>query len=149
MQLGIFYLQKSEDLAHLSEKYAKLISKYATLKEHNLFDKKVAKAQIQGIQNAQKSYEEAFLPHKKGFCVLLDERGTELNSIEFAKLIENKNELNFFIGGAYGFRREMLDKFDFNLALSRLTLAHHFVKILLLEQIYRAFCINHNHPYHK
>ncbi|WP_270961105.1 23S rRNA (pseudouridine(1915)-N(3))-methyltransferase RlmH [Campylobacter upsaliensis] len=149
MQLNIFYLQKSEDLAFLSEKYTKLISKYAVLKEHNLFDKKIAKAQIQGTQNAQKSYEEAFLPKKRGFCVLLDERGTELNSLEFAKLLANKSEMSFFIGGAYGFRAQMLDQFDFNLALSRLTLAHHFVKILLLEQLYRAFCINHNHPYHK
>ncbi|ELB6159796.1 23S rRNA (pseudouridine(1915)-N(3))-methyltransferase RlmH, partial [Campylobacter jejuni] len=73
----------------------------------------------------------------------------ELTSIEFAKLIQDKNELSFFIGGAYGLREEFNQSLDFRLSLSKLTLAHQFVKTLLLEQIYRAFCINNNHPYHK
>ncbi|MPB27812.1 23S rRNA (pseudouridine(1915)-N(3))-methyltransferase RlmH, partial [Campylobacter jejuni] len=85
----------------------------------------------------------------KGFCIVLDERGKELTSVEFAKLIADKNNLNFFIGGAYGLRDEFNQRLEFRLSLSKLTLAHQFVKILLLEQIYRAFCINSNHPYHK
>lgn len=86
---------------------------------------------------------------KKGYCIALDEKGKDLTSIEFAKLIQDKNELSFFIGGAYGLREEFNQSLDFRLSLSKLTLAHQFVKTLLLEQIYRAFCINNNHPYHK
>lgn len=149
MQINIFYIQKNEELGYLNEKYAKRITKYAALKENNLFNKKIATAQNQDLKIAQKSYEEAFIPHKKGFCVVLDERGKELSSMEFAQLIADKSDLRFFIGGAYGLSAEFMRNFDLNLSLSRLTLAHHFVRMLLLEQIYRAFCLRYNHPYHK
>ncbi|MBK1973915.1 23S rRNA (pseudouridine(1915)-N(3))-methyltransferase RlmH, partial [Campylobacter sp. TTU-622] len=46
-------------------------------------------------------------------------------------------------------RKEFINTLDFSLCFSSFTLAHQLVKILLLEQIYRAFCINFNHPYHK
>lgn len=149
LQVNIFHIQKNDEFKIWGEKYAKLISKFADLKEHNLFNKKIAAAQNLNAQAAKLSYEEAFTPHMKGFCIVLDERGKELTSVEFAKLIADKNNLNFFIGGAYGLRDEFSQSLDFRLSLSKLTLAHQFVKILLLEQIYRAFCINSNHPYHK
>lgn len=147
--MNIFYIQKNDEFKTWSEKYSKLICKYATLKEINVFNKKISSAQNLGVQEAKKSYEEAFTPYKKGFCIVLDERGKELTSKEFARLIRDKNVLSFFIGGAYGLREEFTQNFDFSFSLSKLTLEHHFVKILLLEQIYRAFCINNNHPYHK
>ncbi|AXP09530.1 23S rRNA (pseudouridine(1915)-N(3))-methyltransferase RlmH [Campylobacter hepaticus] len=149
LQINIFCIQKNNKLETWNEKYSKLISKYATLKQIHIFNKKISSAQNLGILEAKKSYEEAFIPHKKGYCIVLDEKGKNLTSIEFAKLIQNKNELSFFIGGAYGLREEFTQSLDFKLSLSKLTLAHQFVKILLLEQIYRAFCINNNHPYHK
>lgn len=149
MQINVFYIQKDDEFSTLKEKYLKLISKYATLKENNLLNKKILAAQNLGALEAKKSYEEAFLPHKKAFCIALDERGKELTSLQFSKLLQDKNEVNFFIGGAYGLREEFIQNLDFSLSLSRLTLAHQFAKILLLEQIYRAFCIQHNHPYHK
>ncbi len=149
MQIKIFYIQKDDEFSIFKEKYTKLISKYATLTENNLLNKNILKAQNLGNLEAKKSYEQAFLPHKKGFCIVLDERGEELSSLEFASLIKDKNLLNFFIGGAFGLREEFVKSFDFSLSLSRLTLAHQFAKILLLEQIYRAFCIEHKHPYHK
>ncbi len=149
MQIRIFYIQKDDEFGVLREKYLRLISRYAVLRENNLLNKKISKAQNLGALEARKSYEEAFLPYKKDFCIVLDERGEQLTSVEFARLIENKKVLNFFIGGAFGLGEEFLRAFDFRLSLSRLTLAHQFAKILLLEQIYRAFCIHNNHPYHK
>lgn len=149
LQVNIFCIQKNDEFKTWSEKYSKLISKYATLKEINVFNKKIALAQNLNAIEAKKSYEEAFMPYKKGYCIALDEKGEDLTSIEFAKLIQDKNELSFFIGGAYGLREEFNQSLDFRLSLSKLTLAHQFVKTLLLEQIYRAFCINNNHPYHK
>lgn len=149
LQVNIFHIQKNDEFDTWSKKYTKLISKFANLKEYNLFNKKIALAQNLNAQSAKKSYEEAFIPYKKGFCIVLDERGKELTSIEFAKLIADKNEISFFIGGAYGLNEDFTKSLDFSLSLSKLTLAHQFVKTLLLEQIYRAFCINSNHPYHK
>ena len=149
LQVNIFYIQKNDEFKIWGEKYFKFISKYAVLKEINIFNKKIASAQNLGADQAKKSYEEAFISHKKGYCIALDENGKDLTSVEFAKLIQDKNELSFFIGGAYGLREEFTRSLDFRLSLSKLTLAHQFVKILLLEQIYRAFCINNNHPYHK
>lgn len=150
LQVGIFCIQKSDDeFKVLNEKYLKLITKYAQIEERNLFNNKIAKAQNQGALEAKKSYKEAFLNYKKGFCIALDEKGKSLDSLEFAKLLKDKNELNFFIGGAYGLSKEFSQSLDFTLSLSKLTLAHKFAKLLLLEQIYRALCINHNHPYHK
>ena len=64
MQVNIFCIQKSEEFKEFEEKYIKLISNHATLKITNVFNNKIAKAQNLNANEAQKSYEEAFLPHK-------------------------------------------------------------------------------------
>ena len=81
--------------------------------------------------------------------MVLDEGGKEFTSVEFANLLKDKGEISFFIGGAFGFDKGFLSEFDLVLSLSKLTLAHQMPKILLLEQLYRGFCILHKHPYHK
>lgn len=137
------------DFINLEQKYLKLIENFAKISFHNAYNNKIIKANKQGSEFAKKAYEEAFLEYKKGFCIVLDERGTELDSTEFAGLLADKNELRFFIGGAYGLEKNFTQSFDFVLCLSKFTLAHSLAKIVLLEQIYRAFCIQKNHPYHK
>jgi len=149
LQINIYHIQRNDEFKALSEKYFKLISKYATLKEINLWNKQINKTQAKNHIQAKKSYEQAFSPYKKDFCIVLDEKGKELNSKEFSKVITDKNTLNFFIGGAYGLSEEFIQDSDLCLSLSRMTLAHGFVKFFLLEQLYRAFCIKYNHPYHK
>ncbi|MBK1963370.1 23S rRNA (pseudouridine(1915)-N(3))-methyltransferase RlmH [Campylobacter novaezeelandiae] len=149
MRVNIICIQKKDELKELTKKYTKLISNYSQIKEFNLFNQKISLAQNISPLEAQKSYEKAFEPYKKNFSIALDERGKNLNSLEFARLLKDKNEINFFIGGAFGLRKEFIDTLDFSLCFSSFTLAHQLVKILLLEQIYRAFCINFNHPYHK
>lgn len=150
MQINIISIEKNDDdFKNIKDKYIKLISKYSQVNDLSLFNKKIAKAQSIDAINAKKSYHENFLPYYKGFTIALDEKSKELNSIEFANLLKDKNEISFFIGGAYGLNDEFLKSVNFTLSLSKLTLAHKFVKILLLEQIFRAFCINNNHPYHK
>ena len=149
MQVYINSIQKSADFAELGARYIKLISIYADVKDNVFFNSKIARAQKEGLSFAQKSYEELFLPLKKGFNIALDEKGKELDSKAFSKLLSSKSVLSFFIAGAYGFSDNFKKNCDFTLSLSRLTLAHSLAKILLLEQIYRAFCINNKHPYHK
>ncbi len=150
MQISLFCVQKNApEFSVLNEKFAKLIANFAEFKEFCIFSPKINAAQKSGKAAAQKAYSEALKPYKKGFCVALDEGGKELTSVEFAQILDGKNALSFFIGGAYGFERGFLAEFDLVLSLSRLTLAHQLAKILLLEQLYRGFCIMRKHPYHK
>jgi len=150
LQVSLIYIEKKdEEFKKLSQKYMALISNFARIKEINLNNNKISKAAKLGKNEALKAYEEAFKPYQKGYCVILDEEGKNLSSIEFAKLLEHKSKLSFFISGAYGLDKEFIKSFDFALSLSSMTLAHSLAKIVLLEQIYRAFCIQKNHPYHK
>ncbi|MCW1359993.1 23S rRNA (pseudouridine(1915)-N(3))-methyltransferase RlmH [Campylobacter sp. US33a] len=150
MQINIFSIQKNDkEFDELKHKYIKLLKPYAVVNDTYIYNKHITHAQNLGAKEAKKSYGEALNPYKKGFCIVLDENSKEVNSIEFANLLKDKNEISFFIGGAYGLSKDFIASFDLAISLSRLTLAHKFVKILLLEQIYRGFCINHAHPYHK
>ena len=150
MLIKLFAIEKNAgEFQSLSAKYQKLIAPYASLKQILCFNAKIAAAQKQGPSQARLSYEEAFVPHIKGFCVILHERGRLLESKEFAALLGGKSELSFFIGGAFGFREDFTQNFTLALSLSPLTLAHSLARLVLLEQIYRAFSILHQHPYHK
>lgn len=75
LQVNIFCIQKSDEFKTCSEKYSKLISKYATLKEINVFNKKIALAQKFKCHRSKKSYEEAFMPYKKAIVSLLMKKG--------------------------------------------------------------------------
>jgi 23S rRNA (pseudouridine1915-N3)-methyltransferase len=82
----------------------------------------------------------------QGFVIVLDERGKQMSSQEFAKLLDTK-DLTFVIGGKEGVSDEVKQKADFILSLSKMTFSHQLARIILLEQIYRGFCIIHNLPY--
>lgn len=89
----------------------------------------------------------------KSFNVFLDERGKRFSSIEFSNFIsqlQNRStkQLNMIIGGAYGFEDNFLSKSDFRLSLSRMTLPHDLCRLVLLEQVYRAFTLLNNEKYH-
>lgn len=85
--------------------------------------------------------------------ILMDERGKQPTSIELSKLIEQKQmtvprKLVFVIGGPYGFSDAVYAACPQKLSLSKLTFSHQMVRLFLIEQIYRAYTIIHNHPYH-
>jgi len=84
--------------------------------------------------------------------ILLDENGTTYNSLEFASFIEKhtstSRSLVFIIGGAYGFSELLYQKAKHKLSLSKLTYTHQLVRVIFLEQLYRAFTIIRNIPYH-
>jgi 23S rRNA (pseudouridine1915-N3)-methyltransferase len=91
--------------------------------------------------------------HPSDFLVLLDERGKELSSEELAKFIDAKiylpvKQLVFVIGGAYGFSETVYKRANTSLSLSKLTFSHQLVRVLFLEQLYRAFTILKGEPYH-
>ena len=76
-----------------------------------------------------------------------------LNSIDFAREIRGymnngKKRILFVIGGAYGLSKKFYDDFPIRIALSRMTFSHQMIRLFFCEQLYRAFTIINNHPYH-
>jgi 23S rRNA (pseudouridine1915-N3)-methyltransferase len=91
---------------------------------------------------------------EKAYVVLLDERGKDLSSREFAQKLKKWEEtgpqdLVFLIGGADGVTEDVKARADFTLGMGRKTWPHKLVRVMLLEQIYRAQQINAGHPYHR
>ena len=85
--------------------------------------------------------------------VLLDERGKELTSVKFAEYIEKKTHtgvkrLVFVVGGAYGFSSDVYEAAHEKIALSKMTFSHQLIRLIFIEQLYRAMTILHNEPYH-
>jgi len=87
------------------------------------------------------------------FVVLLDEKGKEFRSVDFANYFQNKmnsgiKSLCMIIGGPYGFSTEVYAKANQKIALSKMTFSHQMIRLILLEQCYRAMSILRNEPYH-
>lgn len=85
--------------------------------------------------------------------VLLDERGKEFRSVEFAQWMEKKmsnvnRRLVFVIGGPYGFSKRVYDKSQEKISLSKMTFSHQMIRLFFVEQLYRAMSILNNSPYH-
>lgn len=85
--------------------------------------------------------------------VLLDEGGWEMRSVEFADWMKHKmntvsRRLVFVVGGPYGFAKRIYDVAHEKLSLSRMTFSHQMVRLIFVEQLYRAMSILHGSPYH-
>ena len=85
--------------------------------------------------------------------ILLDERGREFSSMEFAKTLQDKisytgKDIVFVIGGAYGFSEAVRQRSNSKISLSRMTFSHQMVRAIFVEQLYRAFTIMKGEPYH-
>ncbi|HEY0767803.1 MAG TPA: 23S rRNA (pseudouridine(1915)-N(3))-methyltransferase RlmH [Steroidobacteraceae bacterium] len=93
----------------------------------------------------------ALRPHDQ--VAALDERGTQFSTRELAAWLQQRmqqgEDLAFLIGGPDGLAPEVLTRSNFTLSLSRLTLPHALVRVLLAEQLYRAHSILTHHPYHR
>lgn len=88
---------------------------------------------------------------KSSFVVVLDDKGKQKSSEEFAEFIlgiQQKGKVTFIIGGAYGLPEEVIKSADFVLSLSKMTFTHQMIRIILWEQIYRAFSIIEGKSYH-
>ena len=84
--------------------------------------------------------------------VLLDEHGREFRSIEYAEWLQKKmaagKDLTLIIGGAYGFSKEVYQRANGKLSLSQMTFSHQMIRLMAIEQIYRAMTILRGEPYH-
>lgn len=139
--------------------YAKRLSRFCTLEILEVPEKKLpanaGTAQEQGVVEAEsRRIAEKIHASSQAQVIALDIRGKELSSTEMAGrmsewTLQGKSELVFLIGGSLGLSRFLLDRADFRLSFSPMTFPHQLMRVLLLEQVYRAFKINHNQPYHK
>ncbi len=86
------------------------------------------------------------------FVVLLDDKGLQYSSEEFAIWLEKKSlqpqTVVFIVGGAYGFDDRLYDRMNFRFSLSKMTFSHQMVRLIFLEQLYRGFSIIKGEPYH-
>jgi 23S rRNA (pseudouridine1915-N3)-methyltransferase len=87
------------------------------------------------------------------YVILLDEHGVELRTRAFSEMMEKffmlpKKRILFITGGAWGFSEEVYKRADMKMSLSKMTFPHQLVRLLFLEQLYRAFTIMKGEPYH-
>lgn len=90
---------------------------------------------------------------KRDMLVLLDEAGKTFGSVAFAKWIEGQMNVSaqrmvFLIGGAFGFSKDVYERAQFKISLSEMTFSHQLVRLIFLEQLYRAQTILKGEPYH-
>ena len=87
------------------------------------------------------------------FLVLLDEKGVNPTSREFAQYLQKKmnagtKQLVLLVGGAFGFTKEVYDRADYQLSFSKMTFSHEMIRVFIAEQVYRAFTILKGESYH-
>ena len=134
--------------------YIKRLSGYCSLEIIEVKDEKIGSNTTEDKIREMESNRILEKINEKDYLVLLDLRGKELNSEEFASKIDNLissgvGSYCFVIGGSLGVSETLRKKADFLLCFSKFTFTHQMIRMLLLEQIYRAFKINNNETYHK
>jgi 23S rRNA (pseudouridine1915-N3)-methyltransferase len=155
MKITFLTVGKTED-AYIKDgvdKYVKRLKHYTKLTIVEIDELKNTKALTQEQQKAK----EAELILKKitplDHVILLDEKGTELSSSQFAayvnkKAISSVTHLVFVVGGPYGFDASVYLRANDKLSLSAMTFSHQMVRLFFVEQLYRAFTIIKGEPYH-
>jgi 23S rRNA (pseudouridine1915-N3)-methyltransferase len=135
------------------EEYIKRIKRYVSFEVISIPDIKNAKNLT--IEQYKLKEAEIQLKYLQNFdlIILLDENGKEFTSVEFARYVESKMQISiknmvFLVGGAYGFAAEIKKISHQSISLSKLTFPHQLVRLIFLEQLYRAFTIIHNEKYH-
>jgi 23S rRNA (pseudouridine1915-N3)-methyltransferase len=151
LKIRVVWVGKNRDpwVKEVVAEYAGRIRRYAPLELSEARDEKGAEAEEMRRRECERL--EKLVP-PGATLLLLDERGEQMDSPDLAAYIGKQRdsgtgELVFAIGGAYGFSEEFRRRGRL-LALSKMTFTHQMVRVFLLEQVYRAFTILNNEPYH-
>ena len=155
MTIKLLAIGKTDDpaLLDLTEMYIKRLLFYSKFEVEIIPDIKKAKNLD---ENQQKQKEGELLLGKltsSDYVVLLDENGTQYSSEDFSVFLQKRmnsglKQLIFVVGGPYGFSEELYRRADSKLSLSKMTFSHQMVRLFFVEQVYRAFTILKNEPYH-
>jgi 23S rRNA (pseudouridine1915-N3)-methyltransferase len=155
MTIKLLGIGKTDDptLQNLTEVYINRLQFYNKFEFELIPDIKKAKNLN---ENQQKQKEGELLLNKliaSDFVVLLDEGGKQFTSVGFSEYIQKRlnsglKQLVFVIGGPYGFSEAVYNRADSTISLSKMTFSHQMVRLFFTEQLYRAFTILRNEPYH-
>lgn len=135
------------------DQYTKRLSHYIPFELKILPDVKTTKALTNEKQKEMEGQMFLSAIGQGDWVTLLDEKGKEYTSREFASYIDKKTitipkNLIFIIGGPYGFSQEMYNRANEKLSLSKMTFSHEMIRLFFVEQIYRAMTILKGEPYH-
>jgi len=150
---------KEQYLRDAEKEYLKRLSPYCKifvteLKEERL-PRDAGRAEEDRVRAAEgKALMSAAAKTEKAYVLALDMRGRQQTSEKFAKklsglALEGKSDLVFLIGGSLGLPEQTREKADETISLSEMTFPHQLVRVILLEQLYRAQKISRGEPYHK
>lgn len=144
---------KKAYLEQAQQEYAKLLSRYCSLEIVELKEEMPKGTGAKAEAAARETEAERILPKLEGYVVCLDPKGKRMSSEAFSEFVdglyaEGRN-LSFVIGGSTGLAPSVRQRADLVLSMSDMTLPHHLFRIVLLEQIYRAFKIARGETYHK
>lgn len=142
---------KEKFMREAFDNYMKMISRFDKAELIELKDENTDDANIARKKEAERILEK--IP-KKAYVITTEIRGRQLSSEEFAGKISdiytyNSPDIAFIIGGSCGLDESVKARSNFALSFSKMTLPHQLFRVVLAEQIYRAFKINNNESYHK
>ena len=154
MKITLLVVGKTNDvrIGSLIEEYRERLSHYVPFELVVLPDLKNAKALSE--EQVKTAEGEAILRYLRPSMevVLLDEHGKEFRSIEYAEWLQKKmgssRDLTLVIGGPYGFSKAVYERANGKLSMSQMTFSHQMIRIMAIEQIYRAMTILRGEPYH-
>jgi len=154
MKITLLAVGKTTDthIAALINDYCKRLSHYVPFEMVIVPDIRNAKSLSEDqLKNAEGKQILRFL-NLSTYVVLLDEHGELFRSVDYAEWLGKKmgsgRDLTLVIGGAYGFSQEVYDRADALLALSPMTFSHQMIRLIAVEQLYRAMTILRHEPYH-
>lgn len=139
------------------KEYEKRLSKFCKLTMISVKDEKIPEKASQKEVEKSKTIEGRRLLDQlelNSYCMVLDLKGKQGSSEDLAQKLNGfgltgKSKLTFIIGGSCGLSEEVLSQAQEKMSFSKMTFPHQLMKLILLEQLYRGFKINHNEPYHK
>ena len=137
----------------LIDDYIKRLGYYTSFDMEVIPDIKNAKNLSESLQKQAEGNEILKRITNSETLILLDEKGKNYTSEKFSEFLQKKmnsglKNLVFVIGGPYGFSEEIYDRANGKISLSSMTFSHQMVRLFFVEQLYRAFTILRNEPYH-
>lgn len=143
----------SKEVASLVDMYTKRINFYNRFNITYIPDIRNSKNLSEAQQKTAEGEAILRLLDESDRVVLLDEKGAEFRSVEYADWLQKRmnsgvKRLVFIIGGPYGFSPEVYARSNEKISLSKMTFSHQIIRAIFTEQLYRAFSILHNSPYH-
>ncbi|MBS1810798.1 MAG: 23S rRNA (pseudouridine(1915)-N(3))-methyltransferase RlmH [Acidobacteria bacterium] len=154
MKLHLVWIGKTKErhCGALIDEYLKRLTRYVNYEVSELKESSGSPDEARVIQ--MESAKLLAAVERDDFVILLDESGREFTSVEFATLIQEKQQqgikrLAFVIGGFAGVSEEVKKRAQLKQSLSRMTLTHEFARVLLTEQLYRSYTLLAGVPYHK